>query len=143
MVGVKIKQQNNLEWRQILKKNKARSRHHTPYYSYRKHFAWTIRSKLRVPPGTSREVTSAFYQLKLGHGYIKAYLHRFNHSSNARCRCGRIETTEHLLLTWAASRATYSCITCLFCQLLGYDPPQRSSQAHSQITSIYTISPVR
>lgn len=99
MVGVKIKQQNNLEWRQILEKNKARSRHHTPYYSYRKHFAWIIRSKLRAPSGTPREVASAFYQLKLGHGYIKAYLHRFNHASNARCRCGRIETTEHLLLT--------------------------------------------
>ena len=69
------------------------------YYSYRKQFTWVIRSKPRVPSGTLREIASAFYQLKLGYGYIKAYLHRLNHASNARCRCGRIETTEHLLLT--------------------------------------------
>jgi hypothetical protein len=57
------------------------------------------RSKVQVPPGTRRELVSSFYQLKLGHGYLKLYLYRFGHLETDLCRCGKRETTEHLLLS--------------------------------------------
>jgi hypothetical protein len=44
-------------------------------------------------------VASAFYQLKLGHGFLKSYLNRIGRSDNDRCRCGKKETAEHLLLS--------------------------------------------
>lgn len=44
-------------------------------------------------------LASSFYQLKLGHGYIKAYLHKIGRAGNNRCRCGKKETAEHLLLS--------------------------------------------
>jgi hypothetical protein len=37
--------------------------------------------------------------LKLGHGYIRSYLHRLGHTDNDLCRCGKRETTTHLLLS--------------------------------------------
>jgi hypothetical protein len=45
-----------------------------------------------------RAITSAYYQLKIGHGYLKSYLHRINKSTTDKCRCRRPETAEHLLL---------------------------------------------
>ena len=36
--------------------------------------------------------------MKLGHGYLKLYLHRIGRSETDLCRCGKRETTEHLLL---------------------------------------------
>ena len=48
---------------------------------------------------TLRKIASAFYQLKIGHGYLKSYLQRVKHSTNDRCRCGQSETTEHLILS--------------------------------------------
>lgn len=50
-------------------------------------------------PDTPREIASAFYQLKIGHGYIKSYLDKLGHASNDKCRCGAKETAEHLLLS--------------------------------------------
>ncbi len=44
-------------------------------------------------------LASSFYQLKLGHGYIKAYLHRIGRAENNQCRCGKKETAKHLLLS--------------------------------------------
>ena len=45
-----------------------------------------------------RELASSYFQLKLGHGYNKRYLHRLGHVSDNRCRCGAVESPEHLLL---------------------------------------------
>lgn len=44
-------------------------------------------------------MSSAYYQLKLGHGYNKAYLFSQGHSQNKKCECGKRETPEHLLLS--------------------------------------------
>ena len=67
--------------------------------SYRNQFPWRLWTKIQLPPGTKRILASSFYQLKLGHGYIKAYLHRIGQAGNSRCRCGKKETAEHLLLS--------------------------------------------
>jgi hypothetical protein len=67
--------------------------------SYKKHFSWKLSSKLQLPTGTRRELASAFYQLKLGHGYLKSYLFRLGHSESNWCQCGQKETSEHLLLS--------------------------------------------
>ncbi|CAG8978349.1 hypothetical protein HYALB_00012484 [Hymenoscyphus albidus] len=100
MLGVKIRQIQNKEWHQKLTTHPA---HHTEpstnQHSYRREFPWKILSKPRVPQGTKREIASAFYQLKLGHGYFKSYLHNLGHTNNNRCRCGRQETPTHLLLS--------------------------------------------
>src|SRR5271155_3108404 len=67
--------------------------------TYRNHFPWQLRSKIQLPHGTKREQASSFYQLKLGHGYIKSYLYRLGHTHSDLCRCGRRETAAHLLLS--------------------------------------------
>lgn len=69
--------------------------------SYAKKYQWktSTKMKLLVPKGTKRATSSAFYQLKIGHGYFKSYLHRLGHSETNTCSCGIKETPEHLLLT--------------------------------------------
>ena len=52
---------------------------------------------MQLAIGTKRATASAFYQLKLGHGYIKSYLHRLGHTDQ-KCQCGQIENAEHLLI---------------------------------------------
>ena len=37
--------------------------------------------------------------MKLGHGYIRSYLHRLGHTDSDLCRCGKRETATHLLLS--------------------------------------------
>ena len=54
--------------------------------------------RINLPLGTLRPLASAFFQLKLGHGYLKSYLHRLNIVSNNKCRCGKTENAKHLLL---------------------------------------------
>jgi hypothetical protein len=49
--------------------------------------------------GTNRKIVSAFYQLKIGHGYNKAYLYRIDKVDSPNCSCGAKQTLEHLLLS--------------------------------------------
>ena len=97
MLGLKIKELKTKEWYDLLKNAKGRTNDNR--FSYRKHFPWHIQSKLRTPVGTPRKIASAFYQLKIGHGYLKSYLQSVKRSTNDRCRCGQSETTEHLILS--------------------------------------------
>jgi hypothetical protein len=62
-------------------------------------FAWKIRKKLIIPMGTKREIASAFYQLKIGHTYNKAYLHCIDKVDSPNCSCSAEQTPEHLLLS--------------------------------------------
>jgi len=57
-----------------------------------------VSKRINLPLGTLRPLASAFFQLKLGHGYLKSYLHRLNIVSNNKCRCGKTENAKHLLL---------------------------------------------
>ncbi|PVH73204.1 hypothetical protein DL98DRAFT_354752, partial [Cadophora sp. DSE1049] len=88
LMGIKAKQANNLEWLRLLK----------PNTTYDKTFGWQTRQKLLLPKNTKREVSSAYFQLKLRHGYIKSYLYNLGHTTNDKCTCGHYESPEHLLL---------------------------------------------
>jgi ribonuclease HI len=90
VLGQRIRENKALEWASLIRQDKSK---------YSKDFNPTKGlTRIRIPNTTKRELASAFYQLKLGHGYIKSYLYRFNISTNDRCRCGKRETPEHLLL---------------------------------------------
>ena len=93
VIGLKIKELRRTKWSNYLKPTKS-----TKPTNYSKRFYWNIKSKISVPPDTKRELASAFYQLKFGHGYIKSYLYRLGHIGTNRCICGLIKTPEHLLL---------------------------------------------
>jgi len=66
--------------------------------SYRNIYTWKISSKISLPIGTRREQASSFFQLKLGHGFLKSHLHRIGVTQSNRCLCGKKETPKHLLL---------------------------------------------
>ena len=94
---MQIHKQNKIDWlkiqRDYLEKTGEKA---SKYY---KNFNITINSRVRIPKGTNRETSSAFFQLKLGHGYNKAYLYRIGHAADDRCECGKKQTVEHLLLS--------------------------------------------
>lgn len=54
---------------------------------------------IQTPRETKREITSAFYSLKLGHGYFNSYLTRFQKRDSSLCSCGSPQTPKHLLLS--------------------------------------------
>lgn len=96
VLGLKINNLKRTEWNQHFNSAKPTT--------YSKRYNWRIRSKLLVPVDTKRELASAFYQLKFGHGYIKTYLYKLNHTENDKCSCGKVETVEHLLLSCKATK---------------------------------------
>ncbi|EUC39657.1 hypothetical protein COCMIDRAFT_110927, partial [Bipolaris oryzae ATCC 44560] len=51
-----------------------------------------------ISRGTKTDILSSIYSLKIGHGYFNAYLKRFKRRERELCRCGRLQTAEHLLL---------------------------------------------
>ena len=65
--------------------------------TYFDRFTAQISSRIHLPK-TARAVASAFFQLKLGHGYFGSYLHPLGHASSNKCLCGKKETPEHLIL---------------------------------------------
>jgi hypothetical protein len=66
--------------------------------TYTSTYTWKMSRKLQLPLGVKRGLASSFYQLKIGHGYIKTYLYRLKHTASNNCQCGQKETVEHLLL---------------------------------------------
>jgi ribonuclease HI len=73
MTGMRIKQLAKRQWsRALISATPAAILKNPSTYSAR--FAWKTSKKLIIPMGTKRELASAFYQLKIGHGYNKAYL---------------------------------------------------------------------
>src|ERR1700710_1175653 len=93
-LGIKINKLKKQEIQSILdlaKKSKSQE-------SYSNIYPWSIYNKISLPKGTIRALASSFFQLKIGHGYLKSYLYRLNLVSNNKCKCGLKETTLHLLL---------------------------------------------
>ena len=80
------------EWLKYKEKAKERKA------SYGATFKLKLRQKLAIPRGTKRDISSAFYALKIGHGYLNAYLKRVNRRDSNLCSCGRPQTAEHILL---------------------------------------------
>jgi ribonuclease HI len=90
-LGQRAKLETTTQWKVALNANKQPS-------AYSKLFEWRLGKPL-IPRGTKRELASSFFQLKLGHGYLRAYLAKLGHVDNDRCSCGGRETPEHLLLS--------------------------------------------
>lgn len=97
VLGCRARKVSTREWKAVLDQY-SRLPSQNPA-TYKNQFQWQLRSKVQLPPRTKRELASSFYQLKLGHGYIKSYLYRIGRVENNKCRCGKRETTEHLLLS--------------------------------------------
>ena len=85
-----VKAESLIAWKEKLKS--------TPDSPYKRRFGLVARRRFN-PPTNSREIASAYYQLKIGHGYFKSYLYRFNLSEDDKCRCNRTtaQTPHHLL----------------------------------------------
>jgi hypothetical protein len=81
----------------VLAKYTPKAIHCNPNYAAK--YSWKTRKKLSVPTGTRREIASAFYQLKIGHGYNKAYLFRMGKADSPLCSCGVKQSPDHLLLS--------------------------------------------
>ncbi len=92
-LGIKINQLRGQEIYAITSSIKPKSPE-----SYSSIYPWRISSKIILPIGTKRELASSFFQLKIGHGYLKSYLYRLNITGNNKCICGLKETTKHLIL---------------------------------------------
>ena len=93
-LGILINKIKKDEIYSILKSNKKSKTKE----SYSSIYPWKVSNKMLLPLSTKRELASLFYQLKLGHGYLKSYLHRLNILSDNKCICGQAETIKHLLL---------------------------------------------
>jgi hypothetical protein len=65
--------------------------------SYKATYSLKPKTSISLPK-VGRALASAFYQLKIGHGYYKDYLYRLGHSSSKLCLCGKRETPRHLIL---------------------------------------------
>jgi hypothetical protein len=88
MFGLRIKLLAKQEWQRTIQQNDEKK-------GLRRHDK--IDSLLKVPRGTRRLLASTFYQLKLGHGYNRAYLSRIGKVDYSDCSCGGIETARHLV----------------------------------------------
>ena len=99
-LGMKIQELKAQEWALVAQDYKDRIDKATPKNpeSYANTYPWRYSKKLFLPIGVGRQIASAFYQLKTGHGYLKSLLFRIKRTTNNRCRCGLPETASHLLL---------------------------------------------
>ena len=97
LLGQKSRELSTREWLTILEQySRLPSTNPT---SYKLIYPWQPENRLQLPKGTTRELASSYYQLKIGHGYIRSYLYRLGHVQSSICRCGALETAEHLLLS--------------------------------------------
>ena len=92
MLASRLKIKIQQQWIKYLQQNDSRLQ--LSPLSYRKRFNWKIRQKIQVPSQPTRMASSAYFQLKLGHGYNKAYLRDHKLSKNDKCICGKRETTH-------------------------------------------------
>jgi ribonuclease HI len=97
VLGMKIKARTKANWIDQLAKYKDKAIAKNPR-TYASQFLWTIRQQMLIPLYTLRATASAFFQLKLGHGYFKSYLASRNQTTD-KCSCGAKQTPTHLLLS--------------------------------------------
>ena len=94
-LGVQINKVKKQEYSLLLE---SYTKPKTQLESYSNIYPWKVSKKIQLPLGTLRLLASAFFQLKLGHGYLKSYLHRLNIASNNKYKYGKTKNTKHLLL---------------------------------------------
>ena len=98
MTACRVKKIKSLEWMDSLRSHRAKAvQKNSGTYSARFHLKTS--KTLPLPLSTPRKLSSAFFQLKLGHGYLKAYLFRLGKADSPFCSCGARQTVEHLLLS--------------------------------------------
>ena len=98
-LGAQIKRIKNQEWSEsLLKAPEANS---LSSVSYLRIFKPSSRNRIQIPISTKRATASAFYQLKIRHGYLKSYLYLLGHTSNNKYICRAKETPEHLFISYS------------------------------------------
>lgn len=95
-LGQECEALRTMEWISLLDKWKIENQHSSS--SYASQYEWNLQKKPCIGKGVKKSVSSAFYQLKLGHGYFKSYLKRIGKVNDDRCICGAKQTPRHLLL---------------------------------------------
>lgn len=74
--GILLKSKLNKEWTKEVNSRMEKASKD----SYLPTVNWKVRKKMLVLH-VEREVASAYYQRKIGHGYFKSYLHRMNRTA--------------------------------------------------------------
>lgn len=97
MMGLRIKAMDNKDWKRIIHKYK-KTITTANFRTYTRRFPWQLRKRLIIPQDTPKVISSAFYQLKLGHGYFNSYLFPRTLHWTDLCICGDLQTPNHLLL---------------------------------------------
>ncbi|KAJ5029038.1 hypothetical protein J3E73DRAFT_366406 [Bipolaris maydis] len=99
VIGTRIKQLGEREWLSYLGQygRKAITLNPTTYAA---RYKWKTRKQIATPP-TSREASSAFYQLKLGHCYLRDFLFKRGKVDSKACPCNYRATQDpaHILLS--------------------------------------------
>jgi hypothetical protein len=102
-----LKERTNQAWELEFTKAEAGSRRRVGNYFQR--YQW--HPNYAIQANCERTISSAYYMLKLSHGYLKTYLKRIGKTDSNRCRCGTLETAEHLLLS--CTEYSYTRPVCL------------------------------
>ena len=98
VIGTRIKQLGEREWLRYLEQYRRKAIALNPT-TYAARYKWKTRKQIATPP-TSREVSSAFYQLKLGHCYLRDFLFKRGKADSKVCPCNYRATQDatHILL---------------------------------------------
>ena len=98
VIGTRIKQLGEREWLRYLEQYRRKAIALNPT-TYAARYKWKTRKQIATPP-TSREVSSAFYQLKLGHCYLRDFLFKRGKADSNVCPCNYRATQDatHILL---------------------------------------------
>jgi ribonuclease HI len=90
LLGLKIKELRNKEWGLVIQEynDKRQKAKYTNQLAYSNTYQWRLSNKLILPLGVPRLLASSYYQLKIGHRFLKSYLHRIKKTPNDQCRYG-------------------------------------------------------
>ncbi|KAH7560317.1 hypothetical protein BM1_03951 [Bipolaris maydis] len=99
VIGTRIKQLGEREWLSYLGQYRRKAITLNPT-TYAARYKWKTRKQIATPP-TSREASSAFYQLKLGHCYLRDFLFKRGKVDSKVCPCNYRATQDpaHILLS--------------------------------------------
>ncbi|KAH7556198.1 hypothetical protein BM1_06724 [Bipolaris maydis] len=99
VIGTRIKQLGEREWLSYLGQYRRKAITLNPT-TYAARYKWKTRKQIATTP-TSREASSAFYQLKLGHCYLRDFLFKRGKVDSKVCPCNYRATQDpaHILLS--------------------------------------------
>lgn len=102
VIGTRIKQLGEREWLSYLEQYRRKAIALNPT-TYAARYKWKTRKQIATPPTTSREASSTFFQLKLGHGYLRDFLFKRGKVDSKVCLCNYRATQDaaYILLSCA------------------------------------------